>query len=52
MQMTSTGSLIILGPQFEDNGVYKLVADNGAGSVETSANLAIYFSKLIIVYDF
>ena len=45
MQMTSTGSLIILGPQFEDNGVYKLVADNGAGSVEISANLAIYFSK-------
>ena len=45
MQMTSTGSLIILGPQFEDNGVYRLVADNGAGSVETSANLAIYFSK-------
>ena len=40
MQMTSTGSLIILGPHFEDNGMYKLVADNGAGSVETSANLS------------
>ena len=45
MYLTSTGSLIILGPQFEDNGQYKVVADNGAGSVEAAASLTIYFSK-------
>uniref|UniRef100_A0A1X7SWZ3 Ig-like domain-containing protein n=2 Tax=Amphimedon queenslandica TaxID=400682 RepID=A0A1X7SWZ3_AMPQE len=43
MYLTSNGSLIILGPQFEDNGQYKVVADNGAGSVEAAASLTIYF---------
>ena len=45
--MNQNGSLIILGTEYSDNGVYKAVANNGAGKVEASASLQIYYRKTI-----
>ena len=43
--MNESGSLIILNPEIDNNGDYKAVASNGAGKVEASALLRIYYRK-------
>ncbi len=47
IHMNHNGSLIILDTEYSDNGVYKAVASNGAGKVEASASLTIYYRKSI-----
>ena len=45
--LNKTGSLIIHEVEYSDSGEYKAVADNGAGVVDASARLHIYFGELI-----
>lgn len=43
-----TGSLIVLDLQESNKGTYKAVATNGAGSVEVSATLNIYYCETTV----
>ena len=48
---TETGSLVIIGAEKNDSGSYKMVADNGIGRVETSANLYIHSGEIFMMIE-